>query len=329
MRFFAVILFLMPFSTGEVYSQVFKIMFYNVENFFDTENDPHTNDDNFTPQGENHWTRERFIKKRNNICKVTVAAGKGHMPDIIGLCEVENRYVLRQLVEETPLAKYEYDIVHYNSPDRRGIDAALLYCKKSFTVLTSKTYRIKELQTRDILYVKGYTAGNDTLHLFVNHWSSKWGGAESENSRMFAAKTLKNVVDSVFTTDINAKICIMGDFNDYPDSNPIKYLGAKAKNEGKGRLYNLSQHLQEDGQGSIKYQNRWELIDLFFVSESLMTGKKGLQCTFNDIEIFSPEFLMEKTTDGGFAPKRTYKGLRYAGGFSDHLPVILTFNVKN
>jgi predicted extracellular nuclease len=328
----AVLIVLLLFlSVNNLRAQEFRVMFYNVENFFDTQNDPNTNDDDFTPAGTNHWNRNRFIQKRNNIYKTIIAANKGKVPHIVGLCEVENRYVLRQLTEQTPLSKYNYGIVHYDSPDRRGIDVALLYLKDSFEIINSKAYKAPPpLQTRDILYVKGRTTGNDTLHFFVNHFPSKWGGAASENSRILVAKVLKHLVDSIFVENSNANICVMGDFNDYPDSKPIKVMDIKPLNvnEGNGYLYNMSLHLQDDKQGSIKFQNKWELIDLFFVSGNLLFNRSGLTCSADNIEIFKANFLLEIITGEGESPKRTYRGPIYVGGFSDHLPVILTFVKK-
>jgi hypothetical protein len=302
-------------------------MFYNVENFFDIENDPHTNDDDYTPAGANRWNKYRFIQKRNNIYKTVIAASRGRVPHIIGLCEIENNYVLRQLTEQTPLSKYNYGIVHFDSPDYRGIDVALLYLKDSFDIIVARAYKAP-LRTRDILYVKGKTNRNDTLHFFVNHWISKWSGAISENGRILIAKTLKRLTDSIFNDNRNANICIMGDLNDYPDSKPVKVLEAKPLhvNEGNGCLYNMSLHLQDNHQGSIKYQNKWELIDLFLVSGNLLFNETGLTCSAGSIEIFSADFLMETVTGEGKSPKRTYRGPVYIGGFSDHLPVILTFS---
>ncbi|MDR3246801.1 MAG: hypothetical protein LBT50_10260 [Prevotellaceae bacterium] len=319
------IILLLTFANN-LHSQEFKVMFYNVENFFDTMDDPNTNDDDFTPAGANHWTKQRFIKKRNNIYKTIIAANKGRVPHIIGLCEIENRYVLQQLTEQTPLSKYNYDIVHFDSPDRRGIDVALLYLKDSFDVITSCAYKTPGI-TRDILYVKGKTGSNDTLHFFVNHWPSKWGGAVSEDSRIRVANVLKTITDSIFNENKTANICVMGDFNDYPDSKPIKVLDAKQiqTNEGLGHLYNMSIHLQDDKQGSIKFQNKWELIDLFFVSGNLLFNKTGLTCSAGSVEIFKADFLLETDVGKGESLKRTYRGPVYIGGFSDHLPIIITF----
>jgi predicted extracellular nuclease len=328
MKTIPAILLMLLFALGNcLRAQEFRVMLYNVENFFDTRNDPDTNDDAFTPTGDNHWTQYRFIQKRNNIYKVIIAANKGRMPHIIGLCEVENRYVLEQLIKQTPLSKYNYGIVHYNSPDRRGIDVALLYLKNSFEVIASHSCPTP-MKTRDILYVKGKTRDNDTLHFFVNHFPSKWGGATSEVSRILVAKVLKGHVDSLFNENRNANICVMGDFNDYPDSKPVRVLDAKPlhANVGNGYLYNMSLHLQDNKQGSIRFQNRWELIDLFFVSGNLLFNKTGLTCSAGSIEIFKDDFLMETTTTEGLMLKRTYRGPVYVGGFSDHLPVILSFS---
>jgi endonuclease/exonuclease/phosphatase family metal-dependent hydrolase len=324
-----ILLVLLFAPINNLYSQEFRVMFYNVENFFDLENDPDTNDDDFTPTGVNRWNRQRFIQKRNNIYKTIIAANRGKVPHIIGLCEIENRYVLRQLTEQTPLSKFDYGIVHYDSPDHRGIDVALLYLKDSFEIIASHAYKMP-LRTRDILYVKGKSNYNDTLHFFVNHLPSKWGGAVSEDSRILVTKILKQLADSIFNENRNANICMMGDFNDYPDSKSIKILGTKPldTNEGNGYLYNMSLHLQDDKQGSIKYQNKWELIDLFFVSGNLLFGKTGLTCSASSIEIFKADFLLERVTGEGESPRRTYRGPIYVGGFSDHLPVILTFSRK-
>jgi predicted extracellular nuclease len=313
---------------ASVYGQEFKVMFYNVENFFDINDDPQTNDETFTPSGANQWNMRRFIVKRNNIYKTIVAAGKGHPPHIIGLCEVENRYVLYQLTQHTPLSKYNYGIVHYDSPDSRGIDVALLYMKDSFSVIASRAYKAP-IRTRDILYVKGTTRNDDTLHFFVNHWPSKWGGAASEDLRILVGKTLKHLTDSILDLNPKANICIMGDFNDYPDSKAVGVLDARPLHADKGaRLYNMSLHLQDEHRGTLKYQNRWEMIDLFFVSGNMLSSDNGLHCTKNSIEIFDAVFLLTTVSGEGKSPFRTYRGPVYVGGFSDHLPVILRFSIK-
>jgi len=322
------ILIISIFAHFALWSQNFKIMSYNVENLFDTVDDPLTNDEDFTPTGAYKWTKARLTTKCNNIYKAIVAAGEGSMIQIIGLCEVENKYVLNQLTNYTPLSKFGYKYVHYDSPDRRGIDVALLYKEDEFKLITSYPIAVGK-SYRDILYVKGVAMG-DTLHLFVNHWTSKYGGGASEGARIIAAKKLKQSTDSIFQTNPNANICAMGDFNDYPDSNPIKTLGAKTpeNNLGNSFLYNMSQQHQDNKQGTIKYQNKWEMIDLFFVSGNLRFNKQGLHCEPTDSKIFKADFLLEKVKGGGEAPKRTYVGSRYVGGFSDHLPIVLTLKTE-
>lgn len=313
-------------------SNDFKLMFYNLENYFDPFDDPATNDNEFTPAGSYHWTQQRFIHKRNSIYKTIVAVNEDKIPDVIGLCELENRYVLQQLTEETPLSYYGYGIVHHDSPDERGIDVALLYRKEKFRILQRKFYRMDNhsirFRSREILYVEGITCNNDTLHLFVNHWPSKRGSAESsEPRRMAAAISLRTVVDSIFSIHPQAAICIMGDFNDYADSDPIiKGLQAITNwdHPSNNNIYSLALPLAQQGEGTLKYQNRWELIDQIFVSGSLLDNNAPLHCTPTDMVIFKHQFLLESTSGAGFTPKRTYKGMRYNGGVSDHLPIGLT-----
>lgn len=324
------ILFL--FVAPNVYAQnSFKIIFYNVENYFDSQKDSITADDEFTPEGKNRWTRKRFIQKRNSLYKALVGVSEGVMPDLIGLAEIENYYVLRQLTQETPLSYYKYSIVHHNSPDPRGIDVALLYRSDKFKLLSKRFYEIsKTLKTREILYVKGLV-GKDTLHVFVNHWPSKRGGTKkSDPKRKMAAEVLRNCVDSLFNLNSKANICLMGDFNDYADSAPIT-KGLKASSDfsniQENQIYNLSFHLEEKGEGSIRFKNRWELIDLFFVSGNLLNPNNRLYTDRSKIKILKNDFLLESQADLGVRPKRTFLGPKYNGGISDHLPIQLIIDI--
>ncbi len=313
------------------------IMFFNVENFFDPLNDPSTQDEDFTPEGKNHWTWGKLKIKRDGIAKTIIAAGRGEAPLLVGLCEVENRLVLNQLIRETPLAKLNYGIVHRESPDPRGIDVALLYRKDYFNVLQQRFYKVYyesgSARTREILYAKGVWNSLDTFHIFVNHWPSKLGGAkQSEPRRMRAAETLRVVVDSIFATNSRANIMILGDFNDTPDSPPV--------NEGlrslrvsdtlcSNCLYNLMLPLSERGEGSLKYRGEWELIDLFFVSGNLLNRKEPIFIEPKEITIFHAPFLLEPDERyGGEQPKRTFIGPKYHGGISDHLPVLMTLKTN-
>jgi len=311
----------------------FRIMFYNVENFFDNENDSLTLDDEFLPDGARHWTNYKYKKKLNNIYKVIVAVGGWEPPEIVGLCEVENESVLEDLVNKTPLAKYEYKIIHKESPDQRGIDVALLYRKNKFNILQTSFIPIIRgnisLNTRDILFVKGVTGTKDTLNIFVNHWASRYSGKiESAKKRNFIAAVLRQRIDSIFAMDMHANIIIMGDFNDEPlDESVLRILDTKTDLSEiiPGSLYNLSYVFRNDKKiGSIKYKGTWLMFDQFIVSASLLQRDNQLYLESASIHLFSPDFLLEEDkTYYGFKPYRTYYGYRYQGGFSDHLPVYI------
>ncbi|NPA45253.1 MAG: endonuclease, partial [Chlorobi bacterium] len=225
-----------------------RIMFYNTENLFDIFDDTLKIDEAFTPDGEKHWNKRKFDKKLYNISKVITAVGQWELPEVIGLCEIENRYVLERLIKQTALKNFNYRIIHKESPDRRGIDVGMLYRKDKFHPISYEAVRVvfpfdANKPTRDILYVKGTNNYNDTLHIFVNHWPSRWGGQlETDRKRMFAASVLKGKVDSLFDADVNPNIIIMGDLNDYPDNNSVvKVLKAKTKFDKieDEKLYNL------------------------------------------------------------------------------------------
>lgn len=286
------------------------VMFWNVENYFDTYDNPSTTDEEFTPTGDNRWSWKRFEKKRDDIAKTLMLAADeyGEMPGIIGLAEVENRFVLDQLLEETPLARGGYRYIHKDSPDSRGIDVALLYREEKFTPLETK-YIEASFPTREVLYTKGVAEGKDTLHIMVNHWPSKRGNESSSGKkREYVSLMVSRTVDSILRTDPSANIIVMGDFNDTPDSGPLHNLG---------QLTNLAEKAK-GAEGTYKYQHEWSIIDQILVSENIVrhTGKR--------MEIFAPDALFtEDATYMGIKPKRTYSGPRYIGGVSDHLPVLL------
>ncbi len=201
-------------------------MFYNVENFFDTRDDPRTEDNEFTPGGVMHWTQNRYDVKLRNISKVVIAAGGWKPVDIIGMCEIENRKVLQDLISNTSLVKYPYRIIHKDSPDRRGIDVALIYNTATVTCLGSRYFSLSQdgLVTRDILYAR-FLLGRDTCNLFVNHWPSRSAGQlETERDRFAAARLLKHLTDSVFHGRPKTKIVIMGDFNDEAEDESLSVV---------------------------------------------------------------------------------------------------------
>jgi predicted extracellular nuclease len=317
--------------------EAYKIMFYNVENLFDNENDSLKNDEEFLPDGDRYWTSSKYYNKLNNIYKVIIAVGGWNPPAIVGVCEIENRSVLNDLVNKTPLVKFEYQIVHHESPDRRGIDVGLLYRDELFKPLYNKAIPVifpdnPDYKTRDILYVKGIANHSDTLHIFVNHWPSRWGGQlESEPNRVTAAQTLKNTVDSIFNINPNSNIIITGDFNDTPINKSLKdVLQANINFESfeNDQLYNISYRLQQtENIGSYKYQGDWAMLDQFIVSGFLLNEKNDIYSTLNDVNVFNQDFLLEPDESFyGYKPNRTFIGYRYNGGYSDHLPIYLILN---
>jgi len=307
-----------------------KIMFYNVENLFDTEDDSLKSDEEFLPEGVRYWNDNRFFNKLTHISQVIMAAGKGTLPSVIGFAEVENSKVLDLLLYKTPLGKLGYKYVHKESPDKRGVDVAFLYRKDRFSPISYQAIPVvnsadSAFTTRDILYVKGIL-GSDTIHFFVNHWPSKYGGTlETKSSRALAASTLRNHTDSILSVNNFSKIILMGDFNDSPADESLKdVLGAKEVEQeiDNNSLYNLGFQEYKKGSGSNKYQEKWELIDQFIVSGYLLKGQ-GLTTNVNSFAIFKAPFLVEKDENHlGEKTNRTYVGFKYHGGFSDHLPIL-------
>jgi len=317
-----------------------RLMFYNVENLFDTKNDSIKNDDEFLPNQGKFWTPRKYYTKINQIAKVITAVGEWNPPAIVGLCEVECRYTLNSLVYYSPLKKLNYKIIHKESPDFRGIDVALLYQESKFKPILYKAIEIKfpfapEKTTRDILYVKGSTKNKDTLHVLINHWPSRWGGQlKSEIKRMYVASVLKKTIDSIFSTNINAKIIIMGDLNDYPDNKSLtEVLQAKSKftNFKSDKLYNLAAYIQENTKiGTHKHHGVWGVLDQIILSGSLFNKNNKTYTSKENAHIFDADFLL--TNDEAYLgkqPFRTYLGYKYIGGYSDHLPVYLDLFFNN
>lgn len=296
------------------------VVFWNLENYFDPFDDTLTLDDEFTPEGYRRWTWYRFEVKRNQIARTIVSMhdAYGDYPLAVAFAEVENHMVLRQLTQHTQLAKLDYGIVHMDSPDSRGIDVALIYRRGALKLLGKDKFAVRTERgrpSRDILYVcwemKMPSGVPDTLCMFVNHWPSKFGGDEySRPFRQAASDTLARAVNA-FRDRVgkNAAIIVTGDFNDTPDSGPVKSLVA-----GTG-LACPALPLHEAGEGTIKYNGKWELIDLFMVS-----GFPSVPA----MEIYRHPMLLEKDVKFlGSKPFRTFYGPRWNGGPSDHLPIVL------
>jgi hypothetical protein len=307
-----------------------RAMFYNVENLFHPSNDSLKNDDEFTKEGTRYWSFKRYYDKINKVGKTAIAVGEWEPPAIIGLCEIENIQCLKDLVYASPLKKFGYEIVHQESGDRRGIDVALLYRPAYFTFLSYEAIVLKfgpnSRPTRDILYVKGL-AGEDTLHFFVNHWPSRYGGQlVTAPKREFAATVLREKYDSILSYNENAAIIAMGDFNDHPDDpSMLKILRAKKTIEEMedGDFLNLIWQY-EFKKGTHKYDHEWGILDQFVVTKGLIDGKSGFTTTMKQAQIFDADYLQENEKDGiGKITNRTYIGFKYHGGYSDHLPIYM------
>ena len=309
-------------------SKPVRIMFYNVENLFDIKDDPLTDDEDFLPDGSMKWTLNRYNKKINSIYKTIIAAGKGEPPSIVGLCEVENRKVLEDLIYGTYLLKYHYNIIHEDSPDRRGIDVCLIYRRNIAELLCYKYWippgnKQQDFKTRSVLYAK-LVSNSDTIHFIVNHWPSRRGGVlAGEDLRLKIASMIRVKIDSIMGINPNgAKIIVLGDFNCAPDDQVINYLINSS--DSARSLINLSTSLNNSGYGTYRYSGVWEMIDQFIVSKRLLSGDEGFFTRPDLLKIFKSDFLLIKDPKyPGLSPFSTYRGYSYHGGFSDHLPVLL------
>lgn len=313
----------------------YRIVSYNIENLFDTYDDEFKYDDDFTPYGSYYWGKKKYQKKLNDIGKVLVNLADENIPAVIGLVEVENATVLEDLINQSPLSKFQYGIVHEESPDERGIDVALLYDENQFQYISHQVGRIHfpkpiEDKTRDILFVKGILA-KDTVFVAVNHWPSRRGGASiSEPKRMYVAKQLKEKVDAILAKQPNAGIIIMGDFNDTPTNKSLfQSLGAKPFEDKTSQLINLMYSYEKQGVGTYKFRNQWNLLDQFIVSRNLTDRIGKLKVTTSSAKIFDAEWLKENDpVYPGERLNRTFLGPRYKGGYSDHFPIYLDIEVS-
>ncbi|MGH1338447.1 MAG: endonuclease [Aureispira sp.] len=313
-----------------------RVAFYNAENLFWPENDSLTRDDDFTKNGMKRWSFYRYQQKLNNIYKVLIALGGWEPPAIIGFCELEHKRVLEDLINKTPLRKYGYEVVHEESPDRRGIDVGFIYRPSKFEYLSHEAMQVdfpfdSTLRTRDVLHVRGRVLGRDTLSVFVNHWPSRWGGqAKSEPKRIYVASMVRARIDELYQEQPNLKAIVMGDMNDHADNTSlIETLRAKGDRADvqKGDLFNYMYALGKNWQlGSHKYQGHWGTLDHVIVSEPLLNEQRpnALCAEAKGAHIFAARFLLEEDSKFlGLQPYRTYAGPRFIGGFSDHLPIYI------
>ena len=316
------ILFLYPLILHASHADSLLVMFWNVENFFDYIDDgTGESDKEFSSYGSRHWTKKRFQKKCDDIAKSILWIGEkyGRMPDVIGLAEVESRGVLWRLLKNTMLRKCGYRIVHHDSGDRRGIDVALLYRESIFTLcsesLTVPKVGGEKMSTRDILQVCLEDDMGQKYTLIVNHHPSKYGGSEaSEGRRNAAMYALRELCDSLSVADPGVPVIAMGDFNDTPDGSQFGIID--------DILVNTADSLFSAGRGTIRYKGKWDLIDMFLVSEDISAATR-----MDIIEI--PFLTTYEKKYPGVKPLRTYLGPRYVGGVSDHCPIVLCLFGRN
>lgn len=315
-----------------------RIVFWNVENLFDIEDHPEKRDDEFTPNGDNRWNDYKYQRKLQQLSKTLIAVGGWEPVEIICLAEVENRKVVEDLFNETGLKENEYKIIHRESPDKRGIDVALAYRPDKFRPVRTSFITVKfededSRPTRDILYVRGKVNGEAELHLFVNHWPSRYGGQMvTDPKRRQAAKIVRSKVDSILNVDREANIVITGDFNDEPeDGSLIENLNARLDTNGlkQRELYNMMGPLRFSA-GTHKFAGEWGILDQFIISSGVVYGRNRLKIERDRAGIFAAPFLLEEDkTHLGHKLFRTYLGPRYVGGYSDHLPIYLDLRITN
>ena len=338
MRFIVLLFTFMYASIGQAQEKSYQatcVAFYNFENLFDTKDDPEIRDDEFLPKGKRLWDDKLYKEKLANMATVVGMMGTDITPDgpaILGVCEVENKCVLEDFVTQEKVADRDYQIVHHNSPDKRGIDVALLYQAKYFTVKNVKPYNLNIMKTkkdtlfsRDILLVSGSLNGEPT-HIMVNHWPSRGGGENKAAAyRQKAGQICRQITDSLYQDNPACNVIIMGDLNDDPTSPSVKkYLDAKGKASKTpvGGLYNTLCDSYKKGIGTTAYRDSWGVFDQIIISESLLQ-KDPDQMLFYKAEIFKQPWMIQTTGKYKGYPKRTFSGDTYNGGYSDHLPVLI------
>lgn len=319
----------------------FRVMSWNVENLFDTRHDTLKNDKEFLPEAYRHWNDSKYKKKLADIAAVITAVGEWNPPALVALCEVENDSVLRDLTRHSPLKELNYNFVMTDSPDLRGIDVALLYQQNQFKRLSHRSISIPPLNghrpTRDLLHVSGLLTTGDTLDVFVCHFPSRSGGAKaSEPYRLHAARIVRTEADSLLKARRHPLLVILGDFNDYPSNKSIQeVLGAVSPPPiataaiNPSALYHLlARSAKSRNFGSYKYQGEWGLLDHLIVSGTLLNTSSHLFTSEEKAAVARLPFLLTKDEKyGGDEPFRTYKGMKYQGGISDHLPVYTDFTL--
>ena len=339
-RFITILLLISVTAFGQRADQKqdkeFTVMFYNVENLFDLEDDPATSDEEFTPTGEKEWTKDRYEKKLEDIVRVIMSLPAEELPAIIGLSEVENETVLRDLIDTRGLRRKGYKPLIIEGEDPRGIDCALLYREDFFKYDYHQLLPVKDLsdddyKLRPILHVVGDAPDGKPVHIYVNHWKSRWGGVkETEPKRVYAGIALRREMDRLLSTEQSPRVIIMGDFNDDPTNKSmldVLKAGNKRKNIAINDMYNLHYDIHNLSLGgSLNYQGNWQMYDQIILSYSLLNQSRGLTTGFDGGKILKEEWMLYHDERNGIkVPNRTYGGPNYYGGISDHFPVYVTF----
>ena len=337
-------IFTLIFITSFVFGQSSKkekvrcITFYNLENLYDTINQTDVDDEEFTPGGKSNWDSKKYLEKLAHISEVISKIGTETTPDgpaVMGLAEVENLAVVQGLVSQPSIIKRNYQIVHFNSPDLRGIDVALIYQPKYFKVTNATSNRLKiegddNFFSRDQLVVSGILDG-EPMHFIVNHWPSRGGGQEkSEAKRIAAAQLSRHLVDSLLAINPKAKIMVMGDLNDDPsDVSVVKHLNTtNDKNALTGnQLFNPMADILKNGTGTLQYRDKWNLFEQIILSPAFFSeNKSGYR--FHEAQVFNKPFLIQQDGEYKGYPLRTFGGKDYLGGYSDHFPVMVFITMK-
>lgn len=314
-------------TTRNIGGDSVTVAFYNVENLFDTVDDPNHADEDFTPDGKQQWDTERYLHKLGHLTDVIAAMGH---PGIMGFAEVENRSVLADLCQTGSMREQGYQIAHFESPDHRGIDVALIFQAAMFTEIESRPISVtvddplvKDYTTRDILYTQLKSAQGKTLHVIVNHWPSRRDGPEiSEARRMQVARQTRAVLDEIQKNDPEGYFVVMGDFNDEPTDRTLReVMGAGSNTDQTATLFNAMWELDQEKKGSYYYRGDWNMLDQIILSKNFL-APKGLW-TYDSTTVFSAPFMFYNDPKNGPLPNRTYGGTRYFGGYSDHLPVMV------
>lgn len=321
-----------PFFKKKRKKQRFTVAFYNLENLFDPKRNKNILDRDYTPNGLKKWTVERYRRKLAKLSKTIANIGEDdhkYPPVLIGVAEAENNSVLNDLLDTEPLDDMDYDFVHFDSPDERGIDTGLIYRKKFFKVIHAEPLALlvdnvngDRDTTRDILYVKG-ELNKELIHVFINHWPSRRDGdVATEYKRIAAAQQILRKIEDINSTELNPNIIVMGDFNDDPSSPSVQLV----KNEAA--LFNPMESLHiPTSKGTSVYNMKWNMFDQILISHSFFNFEKNTH-SFDKAEIYDHKSLKEKDGKYKGTPYRTFVSHKYKGGYSDHFPVYAVFTLN-